>query len=150
MNPKTIVAFTICFFAMAQFLQAGTIAENCKRFGNIVIASVNFQKASPEEATDFVNLIWRSTDPHVKDLDLKLARGAFKGRTVTLRASGIKLADLVGHIAEQLKAEVVIRNDSILFAPGNGEAGTGQPATSPESKPEGSHKPQPEAEGRSH
>jgi hypothetical protein len=29
------------------------------------------------------------------------------------------------------------------------QAGTGQPATSPESKSEGSHKPQPEAEGRS-
>jgi hypothetical protein len=39
--------------------------------------------------------------------------------------------------------------DSRFKTPGGEQGGTGQPATRPESKSEGSDKPQPEAEGRS-
>jgi hypothetical protein len=44
--------------------------------------------------------------------------------------------------------ETFLRINPVL-KPKAEQAGTGQPGTRPESKPEGSHKPQPEAEGRS-
>jgi hypothetical protein len=150
MKLSTILRCILLFGISFPFALAGSIAENCKRFGTIVIHRVNFKNESPADVVAFLNLNWKNTDPHVKGMDLKLAPDAFNGKEVTLSATDMKFSELVGRVAEQLDAVVMIQSDSILLIPDDGEqGGTGQPATRTQSKSEGSRKPKPEAEGRS-
>jgi hypothetical protein len=114
---RCILLLGICF----PLARAGSIAENCKRFGTIVIHKVAFENESPADVVAFLNLNWKNTDPHVKGMDLRLAPGAFNGKKVTLIATDMKFSELVGRVAEQLKAVVVIQSDSILLKPDNGE-----------------------------
>lgn len=121
MRLVTIFRCMLLIGIFSPLVLAGSIAENCKRFGTIVIHNVNFQKSSPEDVITFLNMNWKNTDPHVEGMDLKLAPGRFAGKTVTLTATDMKLSELVGQLAEQLDAVVIIQSDSILLKPKNGE-----------------------------
>jgi hypothetical protein len=89
-------------------------------------------------------------------IDVSEVEGILKAKNITLTFKAKKWIDIITQTADQIGASVLIGNGTIkLIAKKDAEVkqaeqvGTEQPATAPESKPEGSAKPQPESEGRS-
>lgn len=117
MRPLPILTCLLLFIHAPRPTAGATITENCKRFGAIIISGLEFQDESPEDVVAFLNLNWKNSDPPVSGMDVELAPGAFAGRLITITAKDIKFSDLVGQVAEQLHAEVVIQTEGILLRP---------------------------------
>jgi len=127
---------------MYSFVPSESLAELLNRAGGIPMTLEDQKRYQAGEVVKHVRIVlYRDAKKHEYQIDPK---------SNTLWEQMIQKQDAV----EVAKADPLYFGDFSatlrLRKPTKGEqAGTGQPATRPESKSEGSDKPQPEAEGRS-
>jgi hypothetical protein len=133
-----------------------TITRTLSSLANIIIPHVEFSDDTTiQEAVDFLNMSLRAPDPPPPKLwkiRLEVPESSAKKR-ISIVGKNLNLHQILGALADEIGAEVIVtRQGFILRSPPKNDAqqaGTGPPATRPESNSEGSKKPQPEAEGRS-
>ena len=139
--PKGHVVFSISFEGIV-------VPEQKSNEKHIVLRAERLLK---DDAVDPLYRDWVWCDSQKKPLQgelLYLLPGRYKLTAFSLD-DDFKTKDVGAGVVELTKAEIDAKAAKVTITKIVEQAGTGQPATRPESKSEGSDKPQPEAEGRS-
>jgi len=139
--PKGHVVFSISFEGIA-------VPEQKSNEKHIVLRAERLLK---DDAVDPLYRDWVWCDSQKKPLQgelLYLLPGRYKLTAFSLDED-FKTKDVGAGVVELTKAEIDAKAAKVTITKIVEQAGTGQPATRPGPKSEGSDKPQPEAEGRS-
>jgi len=129
-----------------------TIEWTAGYLSRVVVPRVDFNDSTPlGECLNFLELIQGRPAAYSVKVDGEALGDAKLNAPISMKAQDMKLIEILANLADAVDANLVIERGKVSLIPKKEaeQAGTGQPATRPESKSEGSDKPQPEAEGRS-
>jgi hypothetical protein len=129
-----------------------TIEWTAGYLSRVVVPRVDFNDSTPlGQCLNFLELIQGRPAAYSIKVDGEALGDAKLSAPISLKAQDMKLIEILAKLADAVDANLVIERGKVSLIPKKEaeQAGTGQPATRPESKSEGSDKTQPEAEGRS-